>query len=501
MRVLIVFHGWLPGNERPVSGGALRAWRHGEALTAAGHEVLWITRDQDHLPGGPPTFASPGELRRYAAAVKPDRILAVQPEEAPAVAGLGIPLCVDLYAPRLLEAVYEDATGAEAVRTLRAIDAGDLHLFSNPRQRWFYLGLMALAGVDLRRTSGAVVPLSAPEAPRRRRPKAPVLVMGGVSWPWQDPVAALRAAAAHLARRGRGRIEVYGGRPVIGDTEVVDLPAAVPPGEHLLYRPALPYDALLRRYAGATAALDVMAPNPEREVALAFRHMDYLACGLPIITGRDHALAPRLAEAGAGWLVGPGLEGLEEALDAALDDGEEVARRGAAARALARGPFAPARCEAPLLDGVEAAAVRERRGAALPAAAELAAALEGARADRRAAEALQATAEAEVAQKRAEVAALSARLGEMTGALARLSSAVDEVARYRNEATGLLRDELAAVRSDLEKKALELAEANGELHRTHDEVGRWKAAHDRLAGELEGARAELARLRQRRWPR
>ncbi len=217
MRVLLVFHGWLPSDDRPVSGGALRAWHHARALEAAGHEVLLITRAQDRGEGGPPTFDSPAALRRYAEAARPDRILCVQPEEAPALAGLGVPLCVDLYAPRLLEAVFEDRTGAEATHTLRAIAAGDEFLFSNPRQRWFYHGLMILAGVDLRSCSGAVVPLVAPPAPRRgRRPAEPVFVMGGVSWPWQDPVRGLRRAAAHLSARGRGRIVVYGGRPALG---------------------------------------------------------------------------------------------------------------------------------------------------------------------------------------------------------------------------------------------------------------------------------------------
>ena len=72
MRVLVVFHGWLPQADRPISGGALRAWHHGEALKAAGHEVLYTTRDQDALDGGPPVFQSPAALRTYAKAVKPD---------------------------------------------------------------------------------------------------------------------------------------------------------------------------------------------------------------------------------------------------------------------------------------------------------------------------------------------------------------------------------------------------------------------------------------------
>jgi len=498
MRVLLVFHGWLPRDDRPVSGGALRAHYHREALLAAGHEVLLVTRAQDRLPGGPPTFDSPSALRRYAEAVRPDRILCVQAEEAPALQGVA-PLCVDLFAPRLLEAAWEATQSEEAVRTLRAVAAADFHLFSNPRQRWFYLGLMALAGVDLRSDSGAVVPLVAPAGPRRRRPAEPLLVMGGVSWPWQDPAAALATTAEHLERRGRGRVVVYGGRPAVGETAVVDLPAQVPAGPRLSYAPSMPYAELLKTYARATAALDVMAPNAEREVALAFRHMDYLGCGLPIITGRAHALAPALQAAGAGWLVADDLSDLPAALDAVLDDPDAVTARGRAARGLARSAFSLAG-ERPLLDWIERGGERRRHPAPLPQAAALAAGLAEARAQGVAAAAALERAAAEVQEKREELAARDAQINQLIGGISRLSGAVDEIAGARSEAVDALRAELADLRDHLGKKSTELAELSGELRRVHDQSGRHKSDADRLAHELEAARAELSRLRERRLP-
>ena len=498
MRVLLVFHGWLPRDDRPVSGGALRAHYHREALLRAGHEVLLVTRAQDRLPGGPPTFDGPAALRRYAEAVRPDRILCVQAEEAPALQGVA-PLCVDLYAPRLLEAAWEPSQSEEAARTLRAVAAADFHLFSNPRQRWFYLGLMALAGVDLRADSGAVVPLVAPSGPRRRRPKEPLFVMGGVSWPWQDPAAALAATAAHLERRGRGQVVVFGGRPAVGETAVVDLPGLVPPGPRLRYAPAMPYAELLKIYARATAALDVMAPNAEREVALAFRHMDYLGCGLPVITGRAHALAPAVEAAGAGWLVADDLSDLTRALDASLDDAEDVAARSRAARGLARSAFS-LDGERPLLEWVTDGRERQRRPAPLPEAAELAAALASERARREAAAAALARSVDEVREKRDELLGKDRQINQLVGSVARLSGAVDEIAGARSEAVDALRAELADLRDHLGKKSTELAELSGELRRVHDQSGRHKSDADRLQHELEAARAELARLRERRLP-
>ena len=104
MRVLIVHHGQLPGGDTPVTGGALRAWNHGRALTAAGHEVHFLHREQD----GPGGFSSSTDLIRHARAIHPDRIICLQIEDAPALGELDCPLAIDLYAPRLIEAAHQE---------------------------------------------------------------------------------------------------------------------------------------------------------------------------------------------------------------------------------------------------------------------------------------------------------------------------------------------------------------------------------------------------------
>ena len=180
MRVLVVHHGLLPAEDRPATGGALRAWHHGRALQLAGHEVHWLHRDQD----GPGGFSSPAHLAAVARSLRPDRIVAVQLEDAPALATVGVPLAVDLYAPRLLEAPFEGTLAREAVTVMRALAACDVFLVSNPRQRFTWLGVLALAGVDVRADPTLLVELVAPEGPRRRWPKEPELVAGGASWPW-----------------------------------------------------------------------------------------------------------------------------------------------------------------------------------------------------------------------------------------------------------------------------------------------------------------------------
>lgn len=513
MRVLLVLHGQLPAPGRPVSGGALRASHHLEALRGAGHEVVVLTRAQD-APGEALTYDSPGSLRALAQAAAPDAIVCVQPEEAPALEGLA-PLCVDLYAPRLAEAAWEGATPLEATRTLRAVAAADHLLFSNTRQSWYYLGILALAGVDIRAPRHSVVPLVAPAGPPRQAPEEPVFLLAGVAWPWQDPAEGLRRAVAHLERRGRGRVEVVGGRPLVGSPATVDLAAQVPPGPRLRYTPPVAYEALLALHARCTAALDWMAPNPERALAVSFRQVDALGCGLPLLTHPHHALSDTLRSWDAGWVVDG--EGLEAALDEALDQPEAVERKARQARALGLAEHSRDQAEAPLLAWVQDPQRRERPRGPLLDAAALAAGLAEARAQAHAARSAQQEAQAELALKRAEVERLTAQNQDLCGSLAHLSRAVDEVAGFRRETVRVLgarsaaaeeesealARELADLRADLAKKDAELRAARREQERLNDAlaaaVDEAQAAGDRLhqQGRVEDRlRQELRGLRE-----
>jgi len=484
MRVLIVHHGLLPAPGRPATGGALRAWHHGAALRAAGHEVHFLHREQD----GPGGFVSAADLSRRARALRPERAIAVQLEDAPALATLGVPLAVDLYAPRLLESPFEGTLSREAPAVLRALACGDVFLVSNARQRWSWLGVLALAGVDVRTDPTRLVELVAAEGPRRRVPKTPHFVVGGASWPWQDPRPALERVLAWLDARGEGKVTWFGGAPLIGETgEGWTLPA-----HPRLETPGwVARDALLAAYARATAAIDWMDVNPERSLAFSFRHADYLGCGLPILTGPDTALADVIGE--AGW-VGEDIEAL---LDAATADADELRRRGRAARALARTRLSLEACSRPLVDWVAAGTCHGKATGPLVAAADHAARAARAEAHLAAEADARGRAEAEVSRKRQEIAAQTVQIQELTSTVARLARAIDEVAGFKREAIDLLggriaragdaraeaERELAILRADLEKKTAELL-AMDELRA-------------RLENDLDNLRREVQRLRER----
>lgn len=482
MRVLIVHHGRRPSPDHPVSGGALRAHHLGAGLEAGGHEVVWLNREQDEAGG----FKGPEDLFAKARALRPDRIIAVQLEDAPALAAVGTPLAVDLYAPRLIEAPFEGTLRWAGVASLRALANGDAFLVSNPRQRWFWLGVLALAGIDVREDPTLQVPLVATPGPRRRLPKAPVLVAGGASWPWHNPGPSLARALAHLDARGQGSIHWYGGAPN------QDSPSwTLPDHPRLKAKGWVDQSSLLKAYAGATAAFDWMGSNPERAMAFSFRHADYLGCGLPILTHADTALSDMMGD--AGWAS----DDIESVLDAVLDDPEEVKRRGLAARALAKSRLSVTTATAPLLEWVVSGHRHRRAPTDLLEHAQLAADAAQARTAQASAAQAQARAEAEVSRKRAEVEEMVGQIQSLTRVVDRLSRAVDEVAGFKREAITVLgnqsesatrslteaNQEIALLRADIEKKSAELS-AMDDLRR-------------RLENDIENLRKEIKQLRNR----
>jgi len=111
-----------------------------------------------------------------------------------------------------------------------------------------------------------------------------------------------------LESHGKGSLSLYGGEYGIrSDTSTYRSPLEEL-GDHprLKFHGIVPVDQLWEDYASATLAIDLTAPNPERELNLSFRQIDYLRCGLPIITAPGQVIAQELLEYGAGWVIEPG---------------------------------------------------------------------------------------------------------------------------------------------------------------------------------------------------
>ncbi len=350
--VLVILHGLPPRTGAPVSGMGLRAWTNGEGLRSHGFEVVYATRRSDAESNGaagdadgsadrPLTFHHE-ELADLVARVDPSVILVEATDEVTRLPAASAPVVLDLFAPRLLERQFQGIDDPqEATRLLEAVGRADHYLFSNTRQRDYHLGLLTVAGVDCRRWPGSVVPLSCPlEAPRRAWPREPVLVTGGVSWPWIDAANPLGVVVEQLDRRRAGSLRLFGGSYVVegGDEGALTVPGEGLPGsDRLVAEGFVPYEELLHAYARASLAVDLTLPNPERELSFSFRHVDYLRCGLPMLLA-DHTVAAReLADAGAAVAVDASdPRAICRALDGLLDDPDRLKRMGRAARKLAR---------------------------------------------------------------------------------------------------------------------------------------------------------------------
>lgn len=480
-------HGVLPTADRPVTGGALRAWHHAQALQAAGHEVVTLTRSQD-MPGG---YDSAQDLLLRAQAIAPDRVICVQLEEAAILGQLSVPMAVDLYAPRLLEAPFEGRLASAAVECLQAINAGSVFLVSNPRQRWAWLGVLALAGVDVRTDPTLHVPLVAPNGPPRQPPEQPVLVAGGAFWPWHNPTHGLQRVLAHLDQRGSGCVHWYGGTPLLGQS-MVDAPQWQLPEHPRLHRMGwLPYPQLLNAYAHATAAIDWMAPNPERSLALSFRHMDYLGCGLPIFTSADSPLADVLGKAGMAT------DDIEGALDALLDHPKRLATAARAAKSLAKKRYSREIAEAALVDWVaKGTAHPVQPGPLMNMAAHAAAAAEANARCNALADAL-AVARRETSEKRAENSQLNTQIQQLTSTVARLTRAIDEVAGFKREAVAVLGGEASRAQQSLEEAQREITILRADLSKKSAELHAMDQLRARLENDLDNLRTELDREKDR----
>lgn len=446
-------------------------------------------------PGNPFPYTETHEVHDILRRVDPDVVVVCALEEARRLPAGRFATVIDLFAPRILEQQFQPgADEREAVRVLDALQRGDWFLFSNDRQKYFHLPLLAMAGVDCTRAVGDVVPISAPpEVPAFEKPRDLLFVAGGVFWPWADLGPGLAVLLDSLDQMGKGEVRLYGGRYGIqSDTGAYKDPRDSLPANHarLDFRGMLPVEQLWDEYRQASVAFDLMAPNPERELNLSFRQIDYLRCGLPIITAPGQVIADDLVEYGAGWLVDPQDERALRRLVADLAaHPEKVARASSAAQRLVRDRYAWDRTIAPL-DAFVTRPMRRERAETLVATmartqADLWEEQEDARRLREGLDHLR----ADLDKKEAEIQRQDERIRTLLGAVDGLTRSIEEVGKFKNAAitflgegkdlaareAGELRDEIERRDLDLQKRGEALAAAQSDLLRLQRSIAESQA--------------------------
>ncbi|MDY7095692.1 MAG: glycosyltransferase family 4 protein [Acidobacteriota bacterium] len=364
-----------------MAGIGIRYLELARRLPPAGLEVVVVT------PGEPeevPALPDGAQIRRFErgglAQVLADCDCAVAQGqlandlvlEAPE-----LPTVIDLYDPWLVENLHYSASlGLDPYRNDHAtwvlqMSRGDFFLCSSDEQRHFYLGFLAALGrvnprllesdPDLQRLIAAV-PFGLPDELPPHQPLLPPspegtrrLLFGGL-YDWYDPWTLLEALAL-LEGEGREDWEVLlirnpnpGSTPQRLFEEVEDWCRRRGWWESRVR--ALDWIPAERRY-DLLRDVDLMVaphrPSLETRLSLRTRFLDALIAGCPVVTSEGGAMSRLLMEHDAGWVVPPGdVAALSEALTAALDRPEEVARREAGGRRLVAG-FSWDRVLAPLV--------------------------------------------------------------------------------------------------------------------------------------------------------
>ncbi len=314
-QVLIHVHGNLPDAERPTVGNGLRAHQLGAALAERGVAVRYVTHSSFYRGVPPPDtmslFDTSAEFQAILKIHRPELLILIQGEGLEMIpeAGCETPILADWIAPRMLEFAFQHLPLEQWLfRVLAAMNKADYHACCTEPQRAYLYAMLQLAGVEMNRASVAVVPLAAVGQAVAHSPSTgpdPVFVAGGVHWPWIRSARFLRILLEEMEAAGRGVLKLFGGRyPFAIDADQYhNAVESLPSSPRLQSSGLLPYPDLLREYAAADVAVDLFEENPERQLALSFREIDYLRCGLPMVCAPFAYIARYVGQYGAGWVL------------------------------------------------------------------------------------------------------------------------------------------------------------------------------------------------------
>ncbi len=330
-----------------MAGPAVRSW---EIAAAWAQSVPVVFASEWKVEREPPSgvsvewFASPAELERLVEEADVVLVHGHAVERFPFLRRVRALRVVDLYDPWLLENLenqrsFPPLEGDWIVRRdvdvqRELLDIGDFFVCASERQRDYWLGMLSARG----RLDGAaaesdptfrslidVVPYGCPDerpqaAPVLKgvHPQVPddafLLLWGGGTWDWFDPLTVLDAFTRAHEHLPNARLYFMGlelpDRGVPAQrvahelrTRATELGVA---GDSVLFGDWVPYDERGAYLAGADVG--VLATRPLAEVRLAFRSrlLDHFWAGLPtIMTGGD-TLADLVEREQAGIVCAPG---------------------------------------------------------------------------------------------------------------------------------------------------------------------------------------------------
>ncbi|MBM74176.1 MAG: hypothetical protein CMK59_02140 [Proteobacteria bacterium] len=483
MNIIIIHHGPLPQYSQPVSGSALRAEQLGLALSQAGHNIQWLGKGVP-APNG---YQDRADLLDLLSTLKYDAVLLIQLEEAPHVEHLNVPIIVDLYAQRLLEANFSGTLEHDTLCVLRALRAGDLFLCSNRRQYWSWVSILSLAGISLDPAPIIELPLMSHPPRKPAPPKSPIVIGGGVWWPWQNPWEGIRRSVAEMDRLECGDLHWYGA-PLDGDAQI---PNDLLEHKRFHYFSTVGLSQFRAALSTASVAFDWMELNPERQLALSFRQLEYISAGLPVITYPDSPFADMMGE--AGWCSWD----LEQSLEHALCFPEECRRRSTIALELAD-QLKPEHVIEPLLEWLENPEKRPETPNPLGDIAEAWSSAEREYQIRQLLEQQVEQLQQELVQKETEIKEKNKAEAKLLSSIDRLSISIEQISGFKNEALTIAGHRIEATQRSADDLSKENALLRADVEKKSAELIAMDQLTKRLEHDLTNLRKELQEERQRR---
>jgi glycosyltransferase involved in cell wall biosynthesis len=308
----------LPLEGSLTSGAGLRAWGLCKGLQSAGFNASIATTFQSP----PPKPAAPhwcytvdrNALAPLISDLNPSVVIMQHWGLMYAVPPLQCPLVIDLAGPHLLERRFWGSEHPERdlQEKLQALQRADFVICSGERQRLYFYAFLQQAGFDLRSREIPVIPFSCPPDPLVNQPGTPselTFIYGGLFLPWQDPEKPIKWLLEELETARQGRLLFYGGEhPEWDPSNGIFAPFVSYLKAHprVEFRGTRPFHQLIEEYASlGTVALDLMARNPERELAFTTRTMIYLYCGLPVIYNDYSEISDLIQKHDCGWTLSP----------------------------------------------------------------------------------------------------------------------------------------------------------------------------------------------------
>ena len=332
-----------------MAGTAIRAW---ELACALGAHVPTVLASPKPVARRHPNvevleFEDSAELLQLVDHADAVLVFGFDLKRYPFLAHTRALVVVDLYDPWIFGSLEqydgmtrEEAEGAKAheVGTLNELmDVGDFFICASERQRDFWIGMLASRGrldkvahehdPQLRKLID-VVPFGCPTEPPARfdtpvlrggqfpgiNGTSKVILWGGGTWDWFDPLGLLDAFVRVLQIVPEARLFFMGlelegrGVPEMATTKALKARAralGLVASGHVHFGPWVPYDDrggyLLEADVGVVAA-KAMA---ESRLAWRTRMLDHFWAGLPTISTAGDVLTDIVHEAGAGLRVAP----------------------------------------------------------------------------------------------------------------------------------------------------------------------------------------------------